>query len=179
MLYKTQGIIIKKSNLGETDRLLTVYTENFGKILVKAKAVRKNQAKLKGHLEPFFLSYLMFARGKNLDIVTNAETIENFYLLRQSLSALAAAYYLAELVDRLIAGPEKDGDIWSLLLSSFEKLNQKNPDIKIIIREFENSLLKFLGYGESQKDSPFFIKSLIGQKLLSKHFLQETLCLVK
>jgi len=55
MLYKTQGIIIKNSNLGEVDRLITVYTNDFGKLVIKGKSVRKNQAKLKGHLVTFFI----------------------------------------------------------------------------------------------------------------------------
>jgi len=75
MLYKTQGIIIKNSNLGEVDRLITVYTNDFGKLVIKGKSVRKNQAKLKGHLELFLYSHLMIAPGRGFDIITGAETI--------------------------------------------------------------------------------------------------------
>lgn len=179
MLYETQGIIIKKTNLGEFDRLLTVYTKDFGKILVRAKAVRKNQAKLKGHLELFLHSHLIFAQGKNLDIVTNAEIIEDFPYLHQRLPCLAAAYYLAELVDKLIAGPEKDENIWPLLLLGFENLNRPGVEIKLLISNFENKLLEFLGYGRNQKNIPSFIESLLGDKLGSRNFLQEALCLLK
>ena len=78
MLYKTQGIIIKNSNLGEFDRLITAYTQDFGKLIIKGKAVRKNQAKLKGHLELFLCSHLMIAPGRGFDVITGAETIEKF-----------------------------------------------------------------------------------------------------
>lgn len=154
MLYKTQGIIIKKQNFGENDRLLTIYTKDFGKILVKAKAVRKNQAKLKGHLETFYYSYLIIAPARGWDIVTSAETIDSFPYLRQNLSCLAAAHYLSELTDKLMAGPEKDADIWQLLLHSFKQLDQEE-EIKRIINNFENSLVNFLGYGEVLIDSLF------------------------
>jgi len=179
MLYKTQGIIIKKTNLGEADRLITIYTKDFGKVLVRAKAVRKNQAKLKGHLELFCQSHLMLAQGKNLDIVTGAETIEAFPYLRQSLPSLAAAYYLSELLDKLIAGPEKDENIWTLLLFSLGKLNQKSQDIKGVIKNFEIKLLELLGYGKVQEKPSSFISSLLGKRINSSSFLQKTIHLVK
>jgi len=178
MLYKTQGIIIKRINLGEVDRLLTIYTKDFGKILVKAKSVRKNQSKLKGHLELFLQSHLLLAPGKNLDIITGAETIERFPGLHQQLSCLAAAYYLSEVIDKIIAGPEKDENIWQLILFGFEKLNQKEPDIKTIINDFEKKLLRFLGYGEAQKNVCFFIEALLKERLNSKYFLQKTVHLL-
>lgn len=169
MLYKTQGIIIKRVNLGEVDRLLTVYTKDFGKILVRAKAVRKSQSKLKGHLELFLQSHLLLAPGKNLDIITSAETIERFSYLHQRLPALAAAYYLSEIIDKTIAGPERDENIWQIILSSFQKLNQEEPNTKTIISDFEKRLLGFLGYGESQ----------LAEKISSRNFLQKVIHLLQ
>ena len=184
MIYKTQGIIIKKTDLAEADRLLTIYTKNLGKILVKAKAIKKTQAKLKGHLELFLHSHLMLAQGRNMDIITSAETIEGFPNLHQDLSALASAYYLAELIDKLIAGQEKDQRIWDLILSSFQQLN---IDVGIFdvgrlasrIQIFENKLLEFLGYdlaSQPAKQEPLsFIQSLLGEKINSREFLQRTI----
>lgn len=179
MLYKTQGIIIKRANLGEVDRLLTVYTKDLGKILVRAKAVRKSQSKLKGHLELFLQSHFLIAPGKNLDIITGAETIERFSELHQRLPCLAAAYYLSEVIDKTMAGPEKDNQIWQLILSGFEKLNQKEPDIKAIVNDFEKKLLEFLGYGKAQKDACSFIEALLKERLNSKYFLQKAVHLLR
>ncbi|OGZ35960.1 MAG: DNA repair protein RecO [Candidatus Portnoybacteria bacterium RIFCSPLOWO2_01_FULL_43_11] len=188
MIYKTQGIIIKKTDLTEADRLLTIYTKDLGKILVKARAVKKTQAKLKGHLELFLHSHLMLAQGRNMDIITSAETIEGFPNLHQDLSALASAYYLAELIDKLIAGQEKDQRIWDLILSSFQQLN---IDVGIFdvgrlashIQIFENKLLEFLGYDlsgqSSSKDPLSFIQSLIGEKINSGDFLKKTAFMIK
>lgn len=179
MLYKTQGIIIKKDNLGEVDRLMTIYTKDFGKVLVRAKGIRKNQAKLKGHLELFIHSHLMVAPAKGLDIITGAQTIESFPYLHQNLTSLATTYYLSELIDKLVAGPEKDNNIWSLVLSNFQELNKKDEEIKLLINNFENKLVEFLGYGKNQKDILSFVESLFGEKINSKPFLQKTLYLLK
>jgi len=174
VLYKTQGIIIKKTNLGESDRLITVYSQHLGKILLKAKAIRKNQAKLRGHLELFLHSHLMVAPAKGLDVITGAEIINSFSYLHQGLSCLAAAHYLAELVDKLVIAPEKDDHIWRLVLSSFQELNRPGQNVKAVTKNFETKLLEFLGYGKNQPDSISSIYSLIGDKIYSRNFLQKT-----
>lgn len=179
MLYKTEGIIIKRTNLGEFDRLLTIYTNDFGKILVKAKAIRKNQSKLKGHLELFLRSHLLIAPSRNLDIVTGAETIERFPRLHRQLSYLASAYYLSEVIDKSIIGPEKDSQIWQLILTSFQKLNQKKAEPKIIIDNFERQLLGLLGYGQEEQSITSLINSLFREKIHSRLFLQKTLRLIR
>jgi DNA repair protein RecO (recombination protein O) len=174
MLYKTQGIIIKKANLGEFDRLITIYSKDFGKLVVRGKAVRKNQAKLKGHLELFLYSHLMIAPGRGLDIITGAETIEGFPYLHQNLPSLAVAYYLSELIDKLIAGPEKDINIWQLLLSAFQKLDKKEQDNQLIVSNFESKLLEFLGYGQ-QKNFLNFVESLLNDRIKSRQLLSKFL----
>jgi len=174
MLYKTQGIIIKRKNLGEYDRLLTVYTKEFGKILVKAKSIRKNQSKLRGHLELFLFTHLMIAPGKGFDIITGAETIESFPYLHKNLPCLTATYYLSELIDKLIVGQEQDEKIWKLLYFTFQQLNQENKDIKSIINDFENQLLEFLGYGK-QKDFLSFVESMINDRIKTYSFLTKLL----
>lgn len=178
MLYKTQGIIIKRDNLGEFDRLLTVYTKSFGKILLRGKSIRKNQSKLKGHLELFSCIDLLIAPSKNLDVITGADIIENFPGLRNNLPSLSAAYYLSELTDKMIAGSEKDENIWLALLSSFQGLNQSNQEIKAVVSSFENKLLEFLGYGQ-QKNPLNFVESFLKERLNSKRFLQESFYLLE
>ena len=170
VMYKTQGIIIKRKNLGEYDRLLTVYTKEFGKILIKAKSIRKNQSKLRGHLELFLFTHLMIAPGKGFDIITGAETIESFPYLHKNLSYLTAIYYLSELIDKLITNPEQDEEIWKLFYSTFQQLNQEDKDIKPIINNFENQLLDFLGYGK-QENFLSFVESMINDIIKTYPFL--------
>lgn len=188
MIYKTQGIIVKRTDLGETDRLLTIYTKDFGKLLVRAKAIKKSQAKLKGHLELFIHSYLMLAQGKNFDIITNAETIESFPELHKYIDSLAVSYYLADCLDKLMAGPERDPRIWNLVLESLQQLDKidaqqdagqphkqdagqpRRESLEPIVKNFETNLLEFLGYGQ-QKDFLSFVQSLLNQKIHSKNLL--------
>lgn len=169
MVYKTEGIIIKRGGLGETGRLLTVYTKDFGKILVRAKAIKKGDAKLKGHLELFLRSYLMLVQSRRTDVVTNAETMESFPILHQSLAELIAAYYFADIIDKLIIAPEKDERIWQLVLAAFQELNKKKHNLKVLTERFEKRLLELLGYGGDEK----MICSLVDAEIHSKRFLQQ------
>src|SRR5436853_7849884 len=75
-LYKSEAVVIKRSNLGEADKILTIFTPNYGKLRVVAKGVRKVTSRLAGHVELFTRSQMLLAKGRNLDIVTQSETID-------------------------------------------------------------------------------------------------------
>ncbi len=175
MMYKTEGIIIKTANLGEFDRLITVYTRDFGKLILKGKAVRKNQAKLRAHLDLFLHSYLMLAPARGYDIIAGAETIQRFVYLQSDLERLTVAYYLSELFDRLVPAPEKDENLWQLLKAGFNNLNNQRLPAKRQIQELEKGLIYCLGYGTEQKNARSLIKELVGDELASFGFYKKLL----
>lgn len=144
MTYKTQGIIIKRTNLGEADRILTILTNDYGKIKVIAKGVRKIKSRLAGNLELFCLSDLLIAKGRNLDIVCGAEIQKCFLRLRGNLSATNHAYYFGELVEKLMEENEPHPEIFNLLDAVLENLNSIQS--KLLIPYFEFNILTELGY---------------------------------
>lgn len=97
--YRTEGIVLRGHDLGEADRILTILTREHGKVRAVAKGVRKMTSKKAGHLEPFCRCNLLLAQGRDLDVVSQVETVEAFIHLRSSLDLLGPAFYLAELVD--------------------------------------------------------------------------------
>ena len=99
-LYRVQAIVLKRTDYGEADRLLTLFTPDLGKMRAIAKGVRKPSSRKSGHVELFTHSALLLAKGRHLDIVTQADTIDAFMPLRENLERVGYAYYLAELVDR-------------------------------------------------------------------------------
>lgn len=174
-VYKTQGIIIKKADLSETDRLLTVYTKNFGKILVRAKGIGKKESKLKSLIEPFNLCEFMLAKSKSIDVLAGVYPIKEFSYLHGNLSSLAYAFYFAELIDKMVVAPERDDNLWRLILRGFEVLNQKRDDLPKIKNLFEQKLLEFLGHGiPKNKTALEIIQGLAGEEIRSKRFLIQT-----
>lgn len=96
--YKAIGINLKSSPLGESDRLLTVLTDEYGLMRVAAPGARKHKSSLRGRSSLFVINQLLLAKGRTIDKIIQAESIESFPGLSQDLAKLTAAQYLAELV---------------------------------------------------------------------------------
>jgi len=169
--YKTEAIVLKRTNFSEADRLLTVFTKHQGKLKLIAKGVRKLTSRKKGHLELFTQVKLQIAKTKSIDIITEAETINNFSNLRKNLNRVRIAYLFSELIDQLTAEGQEHQDVYHLFLQNLTTLNSQSAP-KNFILNFEKQLLQLLGFGLPQKhDRPSLerhIYSIIERPLNSK-----------
>jgi len=144
-VYKTEAIVLRYRDLGEADRLITIYTPFRGKFTAIAKGVRRTKSRLAGHLEPLSYSSMMLAKGQNLDIITQGQTIESFLPLRQDLWRTTCALYAAELVERFTPEHAEHYAVFRLLLDTLHRLTEEDkPDLAL--RYFEVQLLGLLGY---------------------------------
>ncbi|UCC90467.1 MAG: DNA repair protein RecO [Dehalococcoidia bacterium] len=143
--YQTEAIIIKKTKLGEADRILTLYTPHLGKIRVVAKGVRRPRSKMAGHLELLTHSQVSLARGRNLDTVTGSQTINSFLPLKSDLQLTSYALYAVELVDQFTADNDENYPLFQLLVETMHNLCQGNNN-ELILRYFELHLLNQVGY---------------------------------
>jgi len=143
--YQTEAIVIKRIKLGEADRILTIYTPGFGKIKAVAKGTRRPKSKLGGHVELLTHSRLMLARGRNLDLITQAQTIDNFLPIKDDLDRLSRGLYMAELIDSFTGEHIEDPQLFELLLETLKQLSQ-TTDCEPVLRYFELNLLDNLGY---------------------------------
>jgi DNA repair protein RecO (recombination protein O) len=144
-VYRAEAVVLKRSDMGEADRLLTIYTPTHGKLRVTAKGVRKTQSRKSGHVELFAHTSLLLARGRNFDIVTQAETIEPFLALRADLERTAHAYYFAELIDQFSEEALENTPVFDLLLRALRWIGVA-PDLWVTARYFEMNLLGYFGY---------------------------------
>ena len=144
--YKTVGIVLNQKNFFEADRLLTVFTKDFGRLRLLAKSVRKLNSRKRGHLELFSQVKIVCAKGKNLDLITEAETVNNFSTLRRNLNRVRIAYLLCELINDLTAENQEHEDVYNLLWLYLAQLNSPAAP-KNLIFNFEKSLLELLGFG--------------------------------
>lgn len=161
--HRTKAIVLKKVDRREADQLFTLYTEDFGKLTVLGRAIRKISSKLRSGIEIFYLSEIEFIQGKAYKILTDAILIEKFNNIRKDLRKLTIVAKIAEALDNLIQDREPDERVWSLLLGVFKKLNNINFEIKnlkLIYHYFFWNLLSVLGY------KPELYKCLTCQKRL-------------
>lgn len=123
--YKALGINLKSAPLGESDRLLTILTEEFGLIRAVAPGSRKHKSSLGGRSSLFVVNHLLVAKGKNLDKITQAESQESYPGLSQDLGKLTAGQYLAELALMQAMDDHPQPELFCLLrehLSRLEKM---------------------------------------------------------
>jgi len=146
--YHTEAVIIRKTRLGEADRIITLYSPSLGKLQAVAKAVRKTRSKLSGHLELLTHSEVTLARGKNLDTIIGSQTINTFLPLRKNLEAVSAGLYLAELVNLFTAEADRIDNqrLFSLFVSTLEQLSMNAAGCEPCLRYFEVQLLEQAGY---------------------------------
>ena len=145
-LYRTQAIILRRSDLGEADRLLTLLTPELGKLRVIAKGARKVASRKAGHVELFNRANLLIARGRGeLDIVSQAETIEPWRALREDLTRSTYAHYAAELIDRFAEEGTAQPELFDLLCEGLGWFSSAT-DLALAARYFELRLLNLAGF---------------------------------
>ncbi len=192
--YSTTAIVLKRTDVGEADRILTLFTPHKGKVHVIAKGVRRFTSKRAGHLELLSHSLLQMALGRNLDIVTQAEVRENFLHLRSELWHMTCGFYLAELVDRFIEEHTQHLDVYNLLLETLRSLEADALELqrqraqgvvspeqlyrrtKLLMRYFELHLLFYIGYEPALQTCAHCASELRAQENGFKASLGGVLC---
>ncbi|MGD8736224.1 MAG: DNA repair protein RecO, partial [Anaerolineae bacterium] len=144
-VYRTEAIVLRRTDFGEADRLLTVFTPERGKLKLIAKGVRKPTSRKSGHVELFSRSQFLVAVGRELDILTQAETLEPYLVLRQDLLRTTYAYYVAELADAFTAERDENRLLFDLLKDALGWLCE-TQDLALAARYYELHLLGLVGY---------------------------------
>lgn len=144
-LYRVNAIVLKRNDVGEADRLLTLLTAERGKLRAVAKGARKPTARKTGHVELFNHVALLIAVAREIDIVSQADTLDAFLAIRDDLDRLGYAYYFAELVDRFVEEEVENREVYGLMLDALHWL-ETTPKLARTARYFELRLLDELGY---------------------------------
>lgn len=145
--FRTPALILKRRNFGEADRQVTLLTPQYGKFDALAKGARKPTSKKTGHVELFMKSDMLIAKGRSLDIITQAEMLNPYLAIREDLERGAYASYVAELLDRFTFDSD-DTDtqrLFHLLEQTFARLNSED-DIRCAVRYYELRLLDEVGF---------------------------------
>lgn len=159
-LFATEGIIIKRSNFGEADRILTVVTPFKGKIKLIAKGVRRITSRRGGNVELLNQVKLHIFQGQGMPILTEAESLETFPKIKSNLTLTTYASHIIELADRLLPEEQTNPDAYNLLATALTLL-EKNPR-QIFIRAFEVKFLGILGFWSlNQIDAAVEVRNLL------------------
>jgi len=138
--------VLRHNDYGEADRLLTLYTRQLGKTRVLAKGARKIASRKAGHIEPFTQVKLQLARGRDMLLVTQADTVDAYLPLREDLILTSQASYVLELLDRFTYVDDTENPSTFRLLTDTLARLASNDDPWLVIRYYEMRLLDHLGF---------------------------------
>ena len=144
-VYKTEAIVLRHAPLGDTDKILTLYTPHMGKVRAVAKGVRRPRSKLAGHVEPLTRSAMLIAQGQNLDIVTQSQTIDSFISLKENLIRTSQAMYAAELLELFTVEDDANPTLYQAFHTALKALCSGSNGATVL-RYYELRLLDILGY---------------------------------
>jgi len=142
---RVEAVVLRHSDWGEADRLLTLFTLESGKLRAIAKGARKLRSRKAGHLEPFTRVALLLARGRDLWIVTQAQTVDAYLPLRDNLERTGYAAYIVELLDRFTGEEGPNHMLFRLLTDTLQRISEEQNYITAV-HYYEIRLLDILGY---------------------------------
>ena len=173
---KTTGIIIKRIDVGEADKILTIMTHDQGKIQVKAKGVRKITSHRSSHVDLFNHTEVSLYKSTRMPILTEAQTIESYSDIKNDLTKVGLAYHICELIDGLCPENQENREAFFLLKDLLDELSTSR-NLGQLIHDFEIRLLQNLGYYSEQdltgSKASFFIESILEKKLKTRQILPQ------
>ena len=154
---------MRRSNFGEANLLIHIFTKDFGKVEAVGKSARKAKGKLKGHLEPFLYADFNLVHGKKMDTVAGSFVLEPFLGLRSSFEKVLAASVIAEIADRMTVENYRDERVFELLCRSFAFLDREPLSDKLmwlLILFFEVNLLSLSGFAPQADRCVFCLEKM-------------------
>ncbi len=175
--FKTEGIVIKRRNYNEADRIITVFSKKSGKISIKASGVRRITSRRSPHIELLNYSVFSLHQGRNMPVLTEVESLENYSLLKKDLKRIGLAYHICELIDGLCAENQENPHIFDLLQNTLKKLS-KEENLSDLIYKFEIELLILLGFHTPNSaalkiNTQGIIENILERKLKTRQILHQ------
>lgn len=168
--YSSEALILSRNNFSEADRILVVFSKDYGKLSMLAKGVRKPKSRKRGSVEIFSHIKFSAAKGKNLDLITEAEILNDFSEARKNLRKVAVAYYFVEVVNKITREDEVNIKLFEFLLENLKGLIS-NKNLKKQREEFVTELLIILGFWPEDRelaDPDNLLETVLERKVSSK-----------
>jgi len=144
--YRTKGVVFKKEDRAEANRSFSVFTEDYGRLEILGKAIRKINSKLRGGIDLFSLSEIEFIQGKNNKTLTDAISIKKFSA-DDNLKKIKIANQISGVMDNFLKGQEKDAETFDLIKEIFLILDgQSTKNQSFIYFYFLWNFLALQGY---------------------------------
>lgn len=146
MLLKTQGVVVKAVNLGETDKIVTLLSKEYGKIQAVAKGARRTRSRLMAGTQLFCYGDFLLFKGRNWNYIDQLEIIDTFYKIRNDLLRLSYGSYILELISEVVQPEQPCRRLFRLAIDALEMLTAGKGDPEVILRACELKAMDYAGY---------------------------------
>lgn len=176
---KAEGIILSRKNIGEADRIVTVFTKEYGKMRLMAKGIRKTASRRAPYLEIFAHVRIVIHMGKGMESITEVTPVGAQDLLRNDLERISVAYFYCELINHLLPEKQEHRDVFVLLRDALDHLRTCEVDaIGGQSKMFALTLLRSLGFLEHTRDLggkelQTFIESITERRLRTPRLIRQ------
>lgn len=143
-LYRDEAVVLRTYKLGEADRIVVLLTKGRGKVRAVAKGVRKTKSKFGARLEPTSHIQVQLYEGRELDIVTQAESLDQFRNVRADVDRFTRASAMLETADQLAQEGEVNPRLLQMLVGALRTLD--GSDSPLVVPGFFWKVLALEGY---------------------------------
>ncbi|WP_456278249.1 DNA repair protein RecO [Bacillus sp. AK128] len=144
MLQKVEGIVVRTNDYGETNKIVTIFTRELGKIGVMARGAKKPSSRLSSISQLFTYGYFLVQSGKGLGTLQQGESISSMKYIKSDIIATAYASYVVELTDKGVEERQGNPYLFELLHQTLNYMNE-GLDLEILKMIFELKMLQVIG----------------------------------
>jgi DNA repair protein RecO (recombination protein O) len=130
-LYRDTAVVLRTYKLGESDRIVVLLTEEHGKVRAVAKGVRKTNSKFGARLEPMSHVRLLLAQGRELDIVSQAESVETLRPMLQDLDHLTNGIAVLEAADQMALDREPAPQLYRMVVGALRTIGERSGPLVV------------------------------------------------
>lgn len=165
--FGSSAVVLHSKPFGEADKLITLFSRDFGKLTAVAKGVKRLKSRKRGSLEVFCQIKFFAHKGHGMPLLTEVEIIDNYSRVRRDLRKMSVAYFFVEVVSRTTRDEEKHVEVYDLLVEFLNKL-QKSTSLKKDRSDFSLRLAETLGFipnGQFVPNPDELLENIIERKL--------------
>lgn len=175
--FLVNGIVLKRSNIGELDRIVTLFTKEQGKLVCIAKGSRKLTSSKLAALEPGCLIKLQAVKTRSLPILTQAQIVDDFASLKSNLPGVRNLFQILEMLDAVLAEEDPQPEVFDISLHLLNRIGQKETNKTWEVRSAFTKTLALLGFAAEDTLSTSLrdcIENLTQRKLKAFAYLSQT-----
>ncbi|HTR80759.1 MAG TPA: DNA repair protein RecO [Bacteroidota bacterium] len=173
MIVSTDAIVLRSMKYGETSKIVTVYSQRYGKIKLMAKGARSAKNKFGASLEPMTHSVMILYRKEHreLHLLSKAEIVEPFLNLNDDSKKLAVGLAIVELVNMVMHDEEENRPMYALLEASLQAANETTANVMNVLLAFEMRMCQIFGYGFSIDRCSVCGRDIVEDRQVDRAFL--------